>query len=149
MKLSTSEAVGEVFKRALQEHLQNSLRTGEDWDSYKSILRETDARLMSEQAAYKRDFSQRMAEAKQIILREESGVRLDQPLPPRAQKHSDADQLDRKAGIRVQQDHDRRVAVIKKDELGAFRELTAKIRARDATAPSFSQTRDRTGPSQS
>ncbi|OIQ26168.1 MAG: hypothetical protein BM562_16640 [Alphaproteobacteria bacterium MedPE-SWcel] len=149
MSLSTTETVGDVFKRALQDHLQKSLRTGEDWDRYKAILRDTDARLMSEQVAYKRDFSQRMAEAKQVILREESGVRLDQPLPPGAQKHSDADALDRKAGIRVQQDHDRRVAAIKKDELDAYRSLTAEIRQREAPEHRLSQQFDHPGPKRS
>ncbi len=149
MSLSTTETVGDVFKRALQDHLQKSLRTGEDWDRYKSILRDTDARLMSEQVAYKRDFSQRMAEAKQVILREESGVRLDQPLPPGAQRYSDADALDRKAGIRVQQDHDRRVAAIKKDELDAYRALTAEIRQREAPERGLSQQFDRPGPKRS
>ncbi|WP_299825293.1 hypothetical protein [uncultured Roseobacter sp.] len=134
MPLSTSENVQGIFARAVQDHLQKSLRTGNDWDRFKVIRRETDARLMAEQTAYKRDFTQRMAEAKQIILREESGVRLDQPLPPWADKHSDADALDRKAGERVRHDHDRRIGAIKKDELDAFRNLTAEIRAREAPA---------------
>lgn len=152
MSLSTTARVRDVFGRALQDHLQKSLRTGEDWDRFKAIERETDARLMSEQTAYKRDFTQRVAEARQMILREESDVRLDQPLPPWAKKHSDADALDHKAELRVRQDHDRRIAAIKKDELDAFRDLSAQIRTRDAhhpsRAPDIQRAFNRSGPSQ-
>ncbi|MDJ0630569.1 MAG: hypothetical protein QNJ44_20095 [Rhodobacter sp.] len=103
---------------------------------------------MSEETAYKRGFSQRMAEAKTIILREENGVRLDEPLPPWAENRSGAEALDRKAGARVRQDHDRRCAAIKEDEMAAFQVLTAKIRARDAPARAFrrAHTPTHTGP---
>ncbi|MEL6313531.1 MAG: hypothetical protein AAFQ60_05725 [Pseudomonadota bacterium] len=156
MPLSTTEAVQNAFKRAVLDHLQKSLRTGEDWDRLKAIQRQADARLMAEQSAYKRDFSRRMAEAKQLILREENGVRLDEPLPPWAEKHSSADALDRKAGERVRQDHERRIETITRDETDAFRELTAEIRARDAPTPlqethqdrSEGRSQTRSGPSQ-
>lgn len=156
MSLSTDDIVQTAFKNAVQEHLQKNLRTGEDWDRFKAIQREIDARLMTEQAAYKRDFSQRMAEAKQLLLREENGLRLDEPLPSWAERHSSADGLDRKAGERVEQDHDRRIASIKRDEIDAFRDLTAEIRARDAPAPvrdtfqdrSQDRSQSRSGPSQ-
>jgi hypothetical protein len=145
--------VQDAFSRAVQEHLQTSLRTGEDWDRYLAIKRETDTRILQELHDYKYAFAQRMAEAKQIILREENGLRLDQPLPSWAEKHSDADQLERKAGQRVQQDHMRRLVAIGQDETQAFRDLTAEIRARDAPAqprPHLqTHTRTRSGPSQS
>lgn len=152
MSLSTTDAVNAVFKNAVQEHLQKSLRTGEDWDRFKDIQRETDARLMQEQSAYKYEFPQRMAEAKEIILREQHSVRLDQPLPPGVDAQSNATDLDRIAGERVKHDHDHRLAIIKKDEFDHFRDLTADIRDRDAPTPVRQQFQDRTqfrsGPTQ-
>ena len=151
MTLSPENSLRDVFASAVRQHLQRNLRTGEDWDRFKAIQRETDARLMTEQAAHKRDFSQRMAEAKEIILREESGVRLDHPVPSWTANRSSMDALDRKAGERVQHDHERRIAAIKKDELNAFRDLTAEIRARDAPeqTQSLAQTWRRSGPTRS
>ncbi|WP_299283284.1 hypothetical protein [uncultured Tateyamaria sp.] len=134
MSLSTTDAVRGVFERAVQEHLQRALRTPEDWDRFKGIQRETDARVMQEQTAFKRDATQRMAEAKQMILREEHSVALDRPLPPWAHKQYDADALDRKAHARVQSDHDRRIKAIRRDGTDAFTDLAADIRARDAPA---------------
>ena len=144
-------SIQDVFRRALQNHLQQALRTGEDWDRFQSLRRATDAKILAEQTAYKRDFPKRMAEAKQLILREETGIRLDQPLPPGAERHSSADALDRKAGTRVRQDHDRRISAIKQEELTAFRDLAAEIRVRDAPAPVRDvfqdRSQDRSGPS--
>lgn len=143
MRYDPNKHVQEVFARALQDHLQKTLRTGEDWDRFNALRRATDARIMAEQTALKREFPQRMAEAKQMILREENGLRLDQPLPPWAERHSTADALDRKAGERVRQDHDRRISAIKRDEHAAFRDLAANIRARDAPTPLRDQLQDR------
>lgn len=143
MPLSTTHAVKETFRRAIREDLKRALHKGEDWDRFNATQRETDARLMSEQAAHAREYTQRIAEAKEIILREENGVRLDQPLPPGAMRHSDADALQAKADIRVRQDYDRRIAAITRDELDHFKELAAEIRARDAPTPSINPTQDR------
>jgi hypothetical protein len=134
MSSSTTDAVREVYRRAVQEHLQKSLRTPEDWDRFKAIKREEDARLMQEQAAFKRDYTQRMAEAKQMILREEHGVALDHPLPSWAEKQSDAERLTEKAHARVTVDHSRRTSAIRRDSTDAYTDLTAEIRARDAPA---------------
>jgi hypothetical protein len=152
MSLSTKDAVSAVFRQAIREDLQKALRTGEDWDRYVAITQESTQRIKAEEAAHARDFPQRMAEAKQMILREEHGVRLEHPLPPWAQKHSDADALDRKAGERVRADYGRRIAAIKKDELDAFRDLSADVRARNAPAPLHKQEQTRSyhrnGPTQ-
>jgi hypothetical protein len=152
MSLSTKDAVSAVFRQAIREDLQKSLRTGADWDRYVGITSEATQRIEAEGAANARDFPQRLAEAKQMILREEHGVRLEHPLPPWAEKHSDADALDRKAEERVRADYGRRVAVIKKDELDAFRDLSAEIRTRTAPTPLHKQVQtrsyNRNGPTQ-
>lgn len=149
MPLSTTEAVRETFFEATRNSLARSLRTPEDWDRFNAIVHETTKRLEAEQATYARDYQARIADAKEIILREERGVRLDQPLPPGAEAMSDPDALQRKADDRVRQDHSQRMSAIKSDELAQYRDLTSEIRARDAP----SQVRDaynqvRTGPTQ-
>ena len=153
MNLDDRESLQDVFKRAVRERLQKALRTGEDWDQFKAIEREADARLMTEQAAYKRDYLLRLAEAKEIILREENGVRLDLPVPPWVEKHSNAEQLDQKARARVQQDHQRRIGAIEKDALHAYQDLAAETRARDAPEQQTSLTQTwkqaHSGPSRS
>ena len=153
MSLSTEDRLQDAFRRALREDLQRNLRTPEDWDRFKAIQRETDARLMTEQARYARDYTKRLAEAKEVILREEHSVRLDKPLPPWAARQSDAEALQVKADTRVRRDHDQRCAVIKRDELTRVQELSSDIRARDAPqrAQTLTQTwsQGRSGPSSS
>lgn len=152
MPLSTQERVTEAFLEATRQSLARSLRTGEDWGRYKIILTETNARLKAEDADHALNFQKRIAEAKEIILREEHSVRLDQPLPPGAAKFSDRDLLDKKADARVRQDHDRRIAAIKGDELDQYRSLTKEIRQRDTGKPEqsthHSRTVTRSGPTQ-
>ena len=150
MSLSTTEAVRETFLEATRQSLTRALRTGEDWDRFKAIVEETNQRLEAERAVFASDYAARLAEAREILLREEHGVRLDQPLPPGAQKVSDRDALDRKAAFRVRQDHDRRLAAVRADELDQYRALTADIRARDRPAPpqTQSRTQTRSGPTQ-
>lgn len=132
MTSNTQQGVGTAYERAVQEHLQKNLRTGGDWDRFNTIKRERDARLMTEQAAFKRDYTQRLADAKQIILREENSVGLDRPLPTWVDAHSDAEALQAKADTRVRADHARREAAIQRDANDAYLTLAAEIRARDA-----------------
>lgn len=142
MTTETQSVVRAAYERALQEHLQKNLRTGADWDRFNTIKRERDARLMTEQAAFKRDYTQRLSDAKQIILREENSVGLDQPLPPWVDAHSNAEALQSKAETRVRADHARREAVIQRDTNDAYLALSADIRARDA--PDLKQAFDQT-----
>lgn len=130
MALKTQEALQEAFLEATRKALQRDLETPHDWDRYKSIVSETDARLAAEEHSHAQDYVQRIAEAEEIILREEHSVRLDQLLPPGVQRQSDAETLQRKADDRVRQDYDRRLAAVRKDELQQYRDLTAEIRAR-------------------
>lgn len=151
MSLSTPQAVRETFLLATRQSLARSLRTSEDWDRYKTIVQDTENRLEAEQAAYARDYPARIAEAKEILLREAHGIRLDRPLPPGVERRSDAETLQRHADARVRQDHDLRVSAIKSDELDQYRDLTAEIRTRDApsqTRTAFNRARTRSGPTQ-
>lgn len=132
MTTDTQSLVRAAYEKAVQEHLQKNLRTGADWDRFNTIKRERDARLMTEQAAFKRDYTQRLADAKQIILREENSIGLDKPLPTWVDAHADAEALQAKADTRVRADHARRQAVIQRDANDAYLALSADIRARDA-----------------
>lgn len=153
MPLSITDTMQDVFIEATRHTLTRSLRTGEDWDRFKAIVRETSDRIEAEQAAHARDYPARIAEAKEIILRETHGVRLDHPLPSWVDKRSTADVLQSKAEQRVRQDYDGMIAAIKTDEMDRYRNLTNDIRMRDAPdqSPSrtISQSYNRTGPSRS
>lgn len=151
MDLSTTEALKSTFLACARDGLARSLRLPEDWTRYAQIVHETDARIKAEQAAHAWDYQTRIAEAKEIILREENGIRLDQPLPPGVEAHSDKDTLQSKAETRVRQDYDRRIAAIQIDEYDQYTALTNEIRQRDGPSRASSQTqsqdRGRSGPS--
>ncbi|MDA5556058.1 hypothetical protein [Shimia sp. MMG029] len=151
MRLTTEEVLRDVYLEAARHDLARSLKTGDDWVRLKEITQDATARIEAERAAHAHDYQARIAEAKQIILREEHGIRLDQPLPPGVEKQSDADRLQSIAETRVRQDYDRRIAVIKTDELDQYRDLTNAIRMRDRSevseqARSQSPERKRSGP---
>lgn len=148
MSLSTTDRLHELFLESTRASLARNLRQPEDWDRYKAIVRTADARIMTEQAEYARSYKTRIAEAQEVILREEHGRRLDQPLPPGALKFSDKDALQTKADSRVRRDHQNRIKVITKDELAAYQDLLATIRDRDRLTQSQSLTRtfERSGP---
>ena len=126
---------------------------GKELKHTRRIRREADARLMEEQAAFKRDYTARLAEAKEIILREENGVHLDQPLPPGVQTRSSAEALEHKADARVRRDHARREAAIKRDATDHYVDLAAEIRARDTPglqrAFDYAQSQTRSGQTRS
>ncbi len=130
MTLTTREAIQGAFLEATRKALQRDLETPQDWDRYIEIVAETDARLAAEEHSHAHDYQRRIAEAKEIILREENGIRLDRPLPPGVDKHSNPEELREKADARVRQDYGRRLTAIRKDELEQYRDLTAEIRAR-------------------
>lgn len=151
MTLSTEEAVRETFLLATRQSLAKSLRTAEDFERFAAIAKETEARLVEERDAFQRDYDLRLADARQIILRERTGLRLDQPRPRDAPNPTDRAALDAKADARVRLDHRRRVAAIHTDELDRYRELDALVRARDQkrghARDAFARTQTRSGPS--
>lgn len=132
MSLSAADAVQDAFRAAVRSDLQKRLHTGADWDRYSAIVAEATERIAAEDRAFARDYPQRMADAKEIILREEHGVRLDQPLPPGIESQSDATTLEHLAKDRVDKDHARRCAAIRRDEMNAYSDLLTDIRSRDA-----------------
>ncbi|MEJ8476641.1 hypothetical protein [Roseibium algae] len=151
MSLSTTEAVREVFVEATRQSLARSLKQAEDWDRFNAIIDETNKRVKAEESDYARNYAARLTDAKEVILREEHSVRLDQPLPPGAHKTSDRQALHRKADARVQRDHKLRLDTIQRDELDQYKALKEEIRMRDSPThqarQSFTQTHHRNGPS--
>ncbi|MDF1804369.1 hypothetical protein [Thalassovita sp.] len=149
MSSETEHRVRSAYERAVEAHLQKSLQSGQDWDRYNAILAQTKARLAEEDQAFARDFDARMAEARQIVLREEHGIALDQPQPPGVDPKS-PQAMEAKAEARVYRDHERRQAAIRHDATEQYVDLTAEIRARDAPTSSQSLTQtwnqSRSGP---
>jgi len=152
MSLSTTEAVREVFRLATQQALTRALRTPEDWQAFTTIAKEADARIRGETGAFKRDYGARLAEARQVILREGSGRILDIPKPRDTADVPDKARLDQRADTRVRHDHTRRLAAIRTDEIDAYQNLRETVRSRDArqgqAKTEFNRAQARSGPSQ-
>ncbi len=131
MNLSTGEAVRETYRLALQQEITRSLKTRPDWDRFLTIAKETQDRLKAEETALKADYTQRLAEARVIVLRERTGLHYDQPRPPGAPDPFDKDNIDAVAKTRVQGDHARRLAAIKEDEIDDYRAMRTELVSRD------------------
>lgn len=153
MKLNTEAAVREVFRKALQQELTGYLKRDQDWERFHQIAAETKQRLADEENAWQSDYPKRFAEAQQIILREAHGNVLKPPTPEGVGAIPDKATLDLKADQRIRQDHERRLAVIQRDEIDAFGDFRDALVARDAlkghTRTAFEQARqlERGGPS--
>lgn len=152
MPLETTEAVRATFLAATRQSLARNLRTDKDFERFNAISAEAEARTRAEHTAFQQDYEMRMADARQIILREETGLHLDHPKPADMPHVSDKAVLDQKADMRVRLDHQRRLAVIKTDELDQYQELNSFVRARDGrqgqAKEAFNRTQTRSGPTQ-
>lgn len=151
MSLDTTEAIMEEFRSATREHLAKHLRHDADWARFRKIESEANQRLTQEEAEWRRDYHARLAEARQIILRETHGNLLEQPKPEGIEDIPDRQALDVKADQRIRQDHQRRLAAIKQDEIDRYQALRDTLRARDRlqgfAAHAFERVRTRSGPS--
>lgn len=151
MSLSTTDHVYSIFYEATKQALTRHLRTGEDFQRFAAIAHEAESRIATEQADFREHYHTRLAEAREVILREKTGQRLDKPRPRDLPHISDQAVLDTHADARVRHDHQRRIAAIKSDELHELALLRQEIFARDAPDPvlgrSFSRSPDRSGPS--
>ena len=130
MTLSTSEAVRETYRLALQQEITRSLKTRPDWDRFLGVVKESQERIAAEQAAYRDEYNLRLADVREIVLREQTGLHYDQPSPPGAPDPLDKDKIDAVAKERVAYDHARRLTAIKEDELDGYRELRADLISR-------------------
>ncbi|MEM7427864.1 MAG: hypothetical protein AAF441_17355 [Pseudomonadota bacterium] len=131
MSLSTTEAIREEFRAAVREHLMSKLKGRSDWDRFEQIEDEAKQRTAQELDDWQRSYDTRLAEARQIILRETHGNLLEPPKPAGVDAVPDRQALDIKADQRIRQDHERRLAMIKQDELDQYEELQDELRGRD------------------
>lgn len=159
MPLSTQDAIRDVFLDATRQQLLRGLQTPQDVERLNAISSEAETRIAQEETTFAKDYDMRLADARQVILREKTGLFLEKPRPIGATHISDAAQLDLEADQRVRHDHTRRIAVIKTDELHQMQDLRSEVRGRDAMPSELQErfrmasqtpslTRDRKGPSQ-
>lgn len=172
MSLSTEDAVREVYRFALQENLKKDLETTEEFARYRSIAETAAERIDAERASFHTNYQQRLREAREVILREQSGQFLDRPKPTWAKdKPLPAERIELLAINRVQADHEARIAAIRVDETNDYRmlqnqcrerigraihvretrgeELTERFNLTNQISPEMAKSRGRSGPSQS
>ena len=131
MSLDTTEAIHEEFLKATREHLMKNLIHSGDWDRFNQIASEIVKRTKQEIADWQQSYHARMAEARQIILRETHGNILEPPKQKGVEAIPDRQKLNFLADQRIRSDHERRLAVIKKDELDQYEELKEFINRRN------------------
>ncbi|MEM8646932.1 MAG: hypothetical protein AAGF86_11370 [Pseudomonadota bacterium] len=173
MTTHTEAAVQEVHRLAVQQSLTRILRTKEDWQRFNAIAQEAAERVDAERADFQSSYQDRLAEARQAILREQNDPAPEPPRPSWAGQappnHPTPDQLETQAQSRVQAEHTQYLAAIRREEVAAYRTLRTELQdredrrahahsvrkdhARDAfnqanhQSPHEAQTRGRCGPS--
>lgn len=142
MPLATEETVRETYRVAVQENLKNYLKTPQEFDRYISIVKVAAERIDAERAASQTDHTSRLAEAREVILREYTGHMLDHSKPDwAADQLPSAEKIDLLARNRVQADHEKRIATIRVDEVDQYRALKSECRERAARADHAHQVR--------
>ena len=131
MSLSTEEAVRETYRVALRETLKKDLKTPQEFERFVGIEREGAERFDAEKDAFREDYQLRLADAREVILREHNARTLDHPKPTWADDQlPSSEKVDLLARNRVQADHDKRLAAIRTDETDQYRSLRDECRAR-------------------
>jgi len=152
MNLNTTEAIQEEFRTATREHLMKYLRHKIDFTRFHKIEVEAKERTAQEKEDWQQSYHARFAEARQIILRETHGNILEPPKPEGVDTIPNKQVLNQKADARIRQDHERRLTVIKQDEIDQYQELRDTIRTRDKlqghATQEFKWAQTRSGPSQ-
>ncbi|MEM6680239.1 MAG: hypothetical protein AAF416_23185 [Pseudomonadota bacterium] len=134
MSTDTQTAVLEVHRLAVLQDLTRALTTEEDWTRFNAIAREAAERYDAEQADFQRTYHERMAEARQAILRERNVRSLEPPKPSWAvqnDKGQTPDRLEALAQTRVQSEHAQYLAAIRRDEVAQYRSLRGELRERE------------------
>ncbi|QBF32348.1 hypothetical protein [Thalassococcus sp. S3] len=133
MSQSSTEAVSETLRLALQQSIARIITSEADWDRLHTISTEAAKRIDDEMEAYKSDYPSRLAAARQMILREYAGRSLDMPTPSwvlKAKELPSPEKLDHMADGRVRHDHGRRLRVIRQDEVDQLREMRRDLKIR-------------------
>ncbi|MEL7112004.1 MAG: hypothetical protein AAGK93_03555 [Pseudomonadota bacterium] len=153
MTESTAEAIHQAYRQAKREHLMNHLRHEAEYDRFNAIEAEARQRVADEKQDWQDSYYGRLAEAREIILRETYGDKLQTPKPEDMRPAPDRQALDVKADQRIRADHHKRLTAIRQDELDQYEELRDVIRKRDRlkdfAKAEFTQARKRSGPSRS
>lgn len=151
MPTKTEAVVREMFRLATQQELTQSLRTGDDWKQFHAIAKQSIERTTAEKEAFRQDYPKRIAEARQILLREENGRPFRPPPPPQGVViRSERARIDQIADARVRRDHAHRLVVIQTDETDQYSDLREAVRIRDTrqgqAKTAFNRTQMRSGP---
>lgn len=150
MHLSTQEAIYEEFRNATRDHLMKNLKHDGDWGRFNEIENIAAERIAQENQEWQQSYHSRLAEARQIVLRETHGNILEPPKREGIDAIPDRKTLDAKADQRIRIDHDQRLAAIKLDELNHYQELRHVIQYRDAVKgrakTDFEQAQTRSAP---
>lgn len=134
MTSETARALNESYRLALQQTIQKVLKTQPEWDRFTGIARMAAERIDAENIAYRDDYQTRLTKAREVVLREQSGLDVIHPTPTGmsvSRKPPTPEQIERLAEARVRHDHDQRLAAIRKDEVNQYKSLRDDLRDRD------------------
>lgn len=133
MPLSTEEIVRETHRVALRDNLKQALKTEREFACFANIEREAAERIDTERDGFRTDYTARLSDAREVILRQHTGRFLDHPKPEwAADEIPSPDKVDLLAHNRVQADHDKRIATIRLDEVDKYLTLRDACHARAA-----------------
>lgn len=153
MSLDTTEAIYKEYRFTTREYLTKHLKHDGDWKHFNEIEQTTEERIAQEKQDWQESYYTRLADARQIILREVHGNILEPPKPEGIKAIPNRQVLDVKADQRIRQDHQRRLSAIRQDELDQYEEFRRVLKKRapmkDQARAEFEKVRTRSGPSSS
>jgi len=144
MTETTTSAVTETYRLALQQSITRVISNDEDWTRFLAISSEAARRVDAETEAFKTDYQSRLSGARNVILREYAGRSFDMPMPGGMAKSKELPspaKPDQMADARVGVDHAARLQAIRQDEVDQLRDMRRDLVARSHAERAAAQTR--------
>jgi len=119
-----------MFRDATMQNTTLELRTQADWDRFTGIQKNARQKEQDEKTSLQRDKPQLLAEARQALIDKAGSLTHEHPTPSGTDRFNKSD-IDRQAGIKIENVHQARLLGIKQDEAEAYSTLKEDIRARE------------------
>ncbi|MEP3296775.1 MAG: hypothetical protein ABJO27_09910 [Pseudoruegeria sp.] len=139
MTQNLAEQLESAYARASMRENAKHLRSPQDWQRMQDIEQRRAHASQNEQQSFRQDYTSRVADAWDAILKERSQWHYTHPAPQSAarQDRFDKDQIERQAHLRVHNAHHQTMAKI---DMQASKEVRELIQRNQPLPPTHTQT---------
>lgn len=130
MTKTIAQQLESAYARATMRDTAKHLRSPQDWQHVQDIQSQSAQAKAYEQVSFRDEYSARLADAREAILKERGSWTYTHPAPKSAARRDrfDKDQIDRQAHLRVHNAHAQTMAKIDVQQNHQMKQLEAQAR---------------------